>query len=496
MAEQFYFQANHINKIYPGVKALDDVTIEAKKGEVLGVIGINGAGKSTFMNVLAGEIKADRGTFVIDGAEKKLENQKDSEKNKIALIHQEAVVFKDLTVAENIFIYSLNKFRRHGLVQYRRMRKEAARYLAMIGSEINPGTLVRDITVGERQMVEIARALSRDAEIVLFDEPTSSLSMEEKENLFKIIAALKKQNKIVMYITHFLDEVLRICDRAVVMRDGRVVGNTAIEQLNSEDLITMMVGYSVETVVNRKEPPETEAVLEVKNLTRAPRVNNVSFTLKRGEILGLWGLLGSGRTEIVRAMFDLDRPESGSVWKISREGKMEKISGHKLLLETAYITEDRHQDGLFLSMPLWKNITMASLDRFSRGFMQEKEEHQYSRELIDKLMVKTPDENVAADKLSGGNQQKVIMARWVGKKPDIFFIDEPTRGVDVGAKAFIHKTILELAAAGSSVVLISSEIEENLNLCDRVLIVKNGTITAEVQKKDINKQNLMNLCIG
>ena len=496
MERRAYFEAVKLHKYFPGVHALNNVTITADKGSVLGIIGINGAGKSTFMNALAGELAIDSGEYYIGGKKIEIRNQKDSEKSRIALIHQEAVVFKDLTVAENVFIYNLKDYTKAGPLQYKKMYEDASRYLSMIGAQVNPRELAKNITVGEKQMIEIARALVRDAEIVLFDEPTSSLSLEEKENLFRIINQLKEQQKIVMYITHFLDEVLKICDRTVVMRDGEVTGDFRIKEVSTRELITGIAGHEVETVVNQEDEKDREEVLKIENLNCYPAVKNINFSVKKGEILGLWGLLGSGRTEIIRSIFALDKPDSGTIYKRNKEGKMIRISGHKLLEECAYVTEDRHYDGLFMSMPIWKNITMANIGNFSNIKMDVEKEHEYSLKMIEEMQIKTPDENVLVETLSGGNQQKVIMARCIGKNPDVFFIDEPTRGVDVNAKSFIHRKILELARQGGSVVMVSSEIEENLNLCDRVLIVRNGAITAEVRKKDISKENLMDLCLG
>lgn len=488
--------AEHVHKQFPGVKALDNVSIKAYAGEATALIGINGAGKSTLMNVLAGEIAADSGDFTINGKKVHISRQADAEANSIALIHQEAVVFPDMTVAENVFITSIERFRRNGMIRHSQMRQEAVRYLDMLGCRINPAELVRNVTVGERQMIEIARALALGAEILLFDEPTSSLTIKEKDKLFEIIRALKKQGKTVIYITHFIGEVLQICESAFVMRDGRVVGACPTKEMTVKDFITMMLGSNVEAVVNDRTVRQEKLLLQVKDLVSLPAVKHVSFELYEGEILGIWGLLGSGRTELVRAMLRLGPVDAGEVLlQNAKTGKLERVVNRALLHETGYVTENRHHDGLFMQMPIWKNITMPNMRRFSRILNNKKAEIKYSEELIQRLNVKTPDCHARVDKLSGGNQQKVIMARWVGKEPRLFILDEPTRGVDVGAKAAIHSLILELAKAGKTVLLISSEIEEIAALSDRVLVLSEGESVAEVPKEEISSHRLMELCV-
>ncbi len=496
MSREPSLEVRNINKQFPGVKALDDVSMCAYANEVTALIGINGAGKSTLMNILAGEIQADSGKFYINKREIQIRSQEDAERNSISLIHQEAVVFPALTVAENVFITQLNRFKKNGIISHKEMRSEAKKYLEMLGCNIDPAEKVSKITVGERQMVEIARALSLGAQIILFDEPTSSLTIKEKTNLFRIINSLKTQGKTIIYITHFINEVIEICESAVIMMDGRVVGQRQTKDMTVQAFISMMIGDNVETVQNGRKFHSDKVLLRVNNLSSLPMVKNASFELMQGEILGIWGLLGSGRTELIRAMLRLNHVDNGFVEVLNeKNGKYEIVKNKSLLREVGYVTENRHQDGLFMKMPIWKNITMPNMKHFSSFLTNEKAELQYSDTLVRELTVKTPDSYVRVDKLSGGNQQKVIMSRWVGKKPRLFILDEPTRGVDVGAKGAIHKLILELAQSGATVLLISSELEEMTALCDRVIVLSEGKIVANVPKAEIAPQHLMSLCV-
>ena len=486
----------HVHKQFPGVKALDDVSMKAYAGEATALIGINGAGKSTLMNVLAGEIAADSGSFIIKGQAARILRQADAQANSIALIHQEAVVFADLTVAENVFITSMDRFRSNGLINHGQMRRQARKYLEMLGCSIEPGEKVRNITVGERQMIEIARALALGAEILLFDEPTSSLTIKEKGKLFEIIRTLKAQGKTIIYITHFIAEVLEICENAVIMRDGRVVGARPTKDMTVSGFISLMIGGNVEAVVNQRTAKRERALVKVRQLSSLPMVKNVSFDLYEGEILGIWGLLGSGRTELVRAMLHLARVDKGEVLLFNEKtGRHERVRSRAFLRQVGYVTENRHHDGLFLQMPIWKNITMPNMSSFSKLLTHRKAEIRYSEQLVRRLNVKAADSLVRVDKLSGGNQQKVIMARWVGKEPKLFILDEPTRGVDIGAKAAIHRLILDLAQAGKTILLISSEIEEITALSDRVIVLSEGECVAEVAKEEISSHRLMALCV-
>lgn len=491
-------QIKEITKTFPGVLALNKINIEAFSGEVLGLIGINGAGKSTLMNILAGVTHADSGHIMIDGKVVDINTPKKAEKSGIAFIHQEAVLFSTMSIAENMFISNLKTNKTNTFLDIKKMEDESKRYLKMLGSELDPKTLISDLPIGDRQIVEIARALSKGSKLILFDEPTSSLSFKEKERLFGIMRSLKENGATIIFISHFLDEIALICDRIAVLRDGTVSGSGLINQFHVDDIVKLMLGITINQYIPRKDKAIGEVVLEVNNLSGNKAPKDASFELKKGEILGLWGLLGSGRTELVRTLLGLDSVQKGNIF-YRDNGTMKPISGKKLLQISGFVTENRHEDGLFLSTSLWENISAASLMRFTSKLLKlldKNNEQTVAGEMIKKLNIAAPNVHIKVKQLSGGNQQKVIMGKWLHKQPKIYFLDEPTRGVDVGAKAEIHKIISELTENGSSVILISSEIDEIVSLSDRVIIMRRGSIVCDVPKDEINKDNLMSKCVG
>ena len=492
-------QMSGITKQFPGVRALDDVSFEAQHGEIIGLIGVNGAGKSTLMNILGGIYRPDKGDIFIDGDTVTFNSPKDAEKNGIAFIHQELLYFESQTVAENIFISHLFKNNRFPFFVSKKKTNEATKkYLNMLGSQMSPTTRMEDISVGQRQEVEIARALALGSEIVIFDEPTSSLSLKEKEILFKVIGTLKNEGKTIIYITHFLDEVMEICDKYVVLRNGKIHGKGKIKDITKEDIIRMIIGKDIRYEKKIERAISEKPVLKIENIKSGNLLNNISFHLKEGEILGIWGLMGSGRTELIRAILGLDRIDGGQTY-VFDNGKMKKISQKHLLKYCGYITESRHADGLFLTESLWKNVSVTSLNNYASkffNFLDTKQEKDVSKKYIDLLKIATPSHGTKVDSLSGGNQQKVVFSKWLNKQPKILIMDEPTRGVDVGAKLEISNLIRKFAEQGSSTLLITSEIEEMIELSDRVLVLRDGSIVAEVKGKDINNTTLMQRSLG
>jgi ABC-type sugar transport system ATPase subunit len=492
-------QMSHITKQFPGVRALDDVSFEAKCGEIVGLVGVNGAGKSTLMNVLGGIYRPDEGNIFIDGNTVALHSPKDAGKNGIAFIHQELLYFESQTVAENIFISHLFKNKILPFLVSKQSANEATKkYLNMLGSQINPTARMEDISVGQRQEVEIARALALGSEIVIFDEPTSSLSLKEKEMLFKVIGKLKNEGKAIIYITHFLDEVMEICDKYVVLRNGKIHGKGEIKDITKNEIIRMIIGKDIRYDKKIERTISEKTILKIENINSGNLLKDISFHLNEGEILGVWGLMGSGRTELIRSILGLDRIDGGKTY-IFDNGTLKKIPQKQLLKYCGYITESRHTDGLFLTESLWKNVSVTSLGDYTSGvfnFLNVKQEIDVSKKYIDLLKIATPSHLTKVDSLSGGNQQKIVFSKWLNKKPKILIMDEPSRGVDVGAKLEINNLIKELAEQGTSTLLITSEIEEMVGLSDRFLVLKEGSIVADLKGKDINNAMLMQMSLG
>lgn len=498
MEKSAYLQVKHVYKTFPGVKALQDVSLYAEKGEVVGLVGINGAGKSTLMNVLCGVLKKDEGSIVIDGTVRNIQNPRDAEQNGIAIIHQESVEFGFMTVAENLYINHLNRFVKKGCINYKEMYDRAAEDLGKVGCEIDTSLPISEVTIGERQMIEITRAINQGADIILFDEPTSSLTIHEKEILFRVIQNLKRSGKVIIYISHFLDEIMDICDHIVVMRDGRVITGLETEKTKMSEIIEHMVGHKTMELNADFRIRTDHPLLYVENLCAGSKVCDVTFSLCEGEILGFWGLLGSGRTEIIRAMLGLDKRNSGSITFYEREGKRQTIRNRELMEHCGYITESRHHDGLFLKLPVFKNFSMPCLKEYRKKLvlMDEQKEKRSLQTFAEKLQIKLPGLSAAAEQLSGGNQQKIIIARWLNMDKRFYIFDEPTRGVDVNAKAQIHQLILDLARAGNGVIVISSEIEECMTLSSRIVVVRKGRIVGEVMRENATDHKLMSMCMG
>ncbi len=483
-----------IQKHFSGVHALRGVNFDLRAGEVHALMGENGAGKSTLIKVLCGIHKSDGGTIEYFGKEVSFNNIGESQDAGISVIHQELNMMPHLTVAQNMFIGRENM--RGGMIDDKAMEKEASRLFAHIGMNIDPKVKLGSLTVGKQQMVEIAKAISRDCKLLVLDEPTAALTLVEVEDLFRIMRELQSKGIGMIYISHRMDEINQISDRVTVMRDGEYVGTVNTNEVTKDDIVKMMVGRVIMGDQKEKSNVAQDApvVLEVKNLTAGREVRDVSFQLRKGEILGFAGLMGAGRTEVCRALYGADKIDSG---KIYINGKEVKIRTPKQAVRRGicYLSEDRKRYGLMLDKSVTENSAIASVDDYvAGGLINDGKMRKASAEANAKLRTKTPSMEQLLKNLSGGNQQKVIIARWLMKNSDIFIFDEPTRGIDVGAKSEIYALMDELVKQGKSIIMISSELPEVLRMSDRVLVMCEGRKTGEVDISQATQENIMQLC--
>ncbi len=482
-----------IDKSFPGVHALDHVNLEVRRGEVHALMGENGAGKSTLMKVLTGIYTKDSGTITYEGREVEFHNTREAQNAGIVIVHQELNMLSHLTVAQNIFIG--REFKKGFRIDDKRMNEEAAKLFKRLHIEIDPTEQMGNLTVGKQQMCEIAKAISHEAKVIIFDEPSAALTESEIDELFKIIRDLRKQQLGIIYISHRMDEIKVITDRVTVMRDGAYVGTLITKDCTKNDIINMMVGRVI------YEDPKTHSmvkkgapvVLKVEHLNAGKMVRDVSFELHRGEILGFSGLMGAGRTETARAIFGADPKESGDIY----------INGGKVTINSpqdavkcgiGYLSEDRKRYGIVVQKSVAENTTLATLDQFVKGiFINKRKENQVAQEYVDSLATKTPDVDQLVVNLSGGNQQKVVIAKWLARNCDILIFDEPTRGIDVGAKNEIYKLMNKLAAEGKAIIMISSEMTEILRMSDRIIIMCEGQITGELDISEATQENIMSM---
>ncbi len=493
-----YLRMKGISKSFPGVVALKDVTFDAAAGAATALLGANGAGKSTLMNVLGGIVQPDNGEIFIDDQCIQISSPIEATKHGIAFVHQEMALLPKMTVMENMFISTFPK--RGGIsIDRRTMREECKAVFQRLGRNISPDEFVQNLGTGDRQMVEIGRALLGENRIFIFDEPTSSLTANEKERLVSVIEGLKAEGMTVIYITHFLNEAFEICEQICVLRGGEVVSVQDADKITMPELVKHMVGeVEIESRSGARTGGERDPVLKLENLNRTGVLSDINFTLHRGEILGLWGLLGSGRTEVARALVGLDPADSIKLSLNIGEGfrEMQPELAREYI---GIITEERRVDGLLLSMSVERNMSAANLPNLRKnifGSIDLKKETILCEEFVDRLSIKISGQNQIVETLSGGNQQKVIVGRWLELNPPIIIMDEPTRGLDVSAKAEIARIIINLASEGTSIILISSEIDEMLSLCDRFLVMNKGRIIGDYHYGTVTREKLVALAAG
>ena len=482
-----------IDKSFPGVHALDHVDLEIRKGEVLALMGENGAGKSTLMKVLTGIYKKDEGTITYEGKEIEFENPSAAQEAGVIIVHQELNMLSHLTVAQNIFIG--REIMKGSMIDDAKMNEEAAKLFKKLNIDIDPAETMGNLTVGKQQMCEIAKAISHEAKVIIFDEPSAALTETEIEELFKIIRDLRDKGMAMVYISHRMDEIKAITDRVTVMRDGTYVGTIITKDSTKDDIINMMVGRVI------YEDPKTQSnvakdapvVLKVEHLNAGKMVKDVSFELHKGEILGFSGLMGAGRTETARALFGADPKDSGDIY----------INGQKVDIKSpqdavkcgiGYLSEDRKRYGVVVGKTVAENTTMATMEKFMKGlFINKKKEDDVAWTHVKALKTKTPTVDTEVVNLSGGNQQKVVIAKWLTRDCDILIFDEPTRGIDIGAKSEIYTLMNELVAQGKSIIMISSEMTEVLRMSDRVIVMCEGRKTGEIDISEATQENIMHM---
>lgn len=490
-----HIQMHNIHKAFGTNQVLSGVDFELKEGEVHALMGENGAGKSTLMNILIGLHQRDQGTIEIGGKETYFGSPKEAEQLGLTFIHQELNVWPEMTVLDNLFI-GKEISSSMGLLNTKQMKALASEQFAKLSVDIPLEHPAGECSVGQQQMIEIAKALMTEAKVIIMDEPTAALTEREIQKLFEVIRSVQKNGVSVVYISHRMEEIFTICDRITIMRDGRTVDTKAIPETNFDEVVRKMVGRELTERYPSRHPKYGEVVLEVREANRKGLFENVSFDVKAGEVLGFSGLMGSGRTEIMRTIFGLDRLDSGEI----------KIRGKKVNIRKpadavkhgiGFITEDRKDEGLVLDFSIRENMALTNLFSFSsKGFISNTKEQEFVDTLIKRLQIKTQSSETAARNLSGGNQQKVVIAKWVGIGPSVLILDEPTRGVDVGAKREIYQLMNELTDRGVAIIMVSSELPEVLGMSDRIAVVHEGHITGVLPKEQATQEHIMTLATG
>ncbi len=490
MNQPWLLKAENISKSFPGVKALDKVNLTIEGGKVHTIIGENGAGKSTLMKILMGILLPDEGEILYKGVKVKFMSVQEAIKTGISMIHQELLPFPELSIAENIFMGNEPTSRIPGWINKREMNKNAALLMDKLGAKVDVTRAMKELSIAEMQMVEIAKAISNQSEVIIMDEPTSALSNREIAILFSIIEELKQQGIAIIYISHKMDEIFKISDTITVMRDGKHITTCAITAIDQKKLISLIVGREINSIFDKKENTPGEIILSVTELT-GEKFKDINFNLRRGEILGIAGLMGSGRTEIVNSIYGLEKIVKGDIFI---NGKKVKIRSPKDAIKNSIglVSEDRKKYGLVLGSSVKHNISLSSLEKCKNGlFLNLKEENEITNVQINKLNIKTSSSDQLANYLSGGNQQKIVIAKVLLNDADIIIFDEPTRGIDIGAKSEIYKLMNQLTNEGKALIVISSELPEIMGLSDRILVIRKGEIKAELSQAEATQELIM-----
>ena len=495
MQDDYILKANHITVKFPGVLALDDVQLHIRRGTVHALMGENGAGKSTLMKVLIGINRVQQGgTLEFNGKQVTIANPNDALQQGIAMVHQELSPIPEMTVADNIY---LGREKMKGLLIDKKDSVERAKkLLADLDIHVDPTDQMKNLSIANTQMIEIAKAISYDAQLVIMDEPTSAITEVEVEHLFRMINNLRDRGISIIYITHKMDEVFEIADELTVLRDGQFIATKKAEELDKDGLIKLMVGRDLKDIFNKEEVEFGETVLEIKNFSRKKEFQNVSFDVRAGEIVGMAGLMGAGRSETMMSLFGVTKLDSGEVYirgqKVDIKEPKDAIA-HKI----AFLTEDRKLTGLYLPLTVKENIMMTNLDQFnSGGHLQHRKMEKVCEEEVKKFTIRTPSIKQKVELLSGGNQQKVLVSRWMLGDPDILILDEPTRGIDIGAKSDIYALMVQLAKQGKAIIMISSELPEIIGMSDRVVVMHEGKVTGILNRDELDQERILSYAAG
>ncbi len=480
----------NITKTFPGVVALDNVSIDLKKGEVLGILGENGAGKSTLIKILAGNYIKDSGNIFVDDEKFEIKGTAEAVASGIRVIYQELNTFDNLTVTENIFIGEQIVKGSFKIVDWKAMVKKAHELLNILNVKLDPSAVIGDLSISEKQIVEIAKAISKEAKILVMDEPTAALSAEETQSLFSIIRTLKAKGVAIIYISHRLKEIFEITDRVTVLRDGKNVGTLKTEDTDANKLVEMMVGRDIKDMYPKKEVKIGDYVMEAKNL-KADGFEDISFKLRKGEILGIFGLLGAGRSSLVKALFGANKIRNGQIFINGKEASIKSPSSARDK-RIGLVPLDRKTEGLALMMGVKENITLANIQDLGKSFLiNRKNERQKAGKWVDEIGIRTPSVDQEVNSLSGGNQQKVVLAKWLESGSQIIILNEPTRGIDVGAKIEIYRLMEDLCEKGASIIMISSELPEILSIADRIITMNKGRFTGQYLRNEASEENLL-----